>query len=92
MIIGGNNVDAINTFRKYLQTCFNIKDLGQLKYFLGIEVGRGGDGVFISQRKYALDIISECGLLAAKPSSFPLEQHHQLTLVDGLVMADPEQY
>ncbi|GAA0158979.1 hypothetical protein LIER_15871 [Lithospermum erythrorhizon] len=45
-----------------------MKDLGILKYFLGVEVApRSQEGIFFSQRKYAIDIISETGLLGAKP-------------------------
>nr|KYP75381.1 hypothetical protein KK1_008108 [Cajanus cajan] len=52
-----------------------MKDLGILKYFLGIEVARGKDGLFLSRRKYVLDIISEAGLLGARPVSTPMEQN-----------------
>ncbi|GAA0162013.1 hypothetical protein LIER_18204 [Lithospermum erythrorhizon] len=44
-----------------------MKDLGILKYFLGVRVARSQEGIFLSQRKYILDIISEVGLLGAKP-------------------------
>ena len=42
---------------------FEIKDLGSLKYFLGIEVARSKQGIFISQRKYVLDLLQETGML-----------------------------
>jgi hypothetical protein len=47
-----------------------MKDLGSLKYFLGIEVARNSTGLFLYQRKYALDIISEVGMLGVKPVAF----------------------
>ena len=50
-----------------------MKDLGILKYFLGVEVIRNPTGIFLCQRKYALDIISEVSLLGAKPMNIPLE-------------------
>ncbi|KAL0427329.1 UNVERIFIED_CONTAM: Retrovirus-related Pol polyprotein from transposon RE1 [Sesamum latifolium] len=68
------------------------KDLGVLKYFLGIEIARGSTGLFLSQRKYALDIISETGLLWAKPASFPIEQNHQLALHQGQDYGNLERY
>ena len=46
----------------------------------------------MSQRKYALDIISEAGLLGAKPVEFPMGKHHQLALADGPLFDDPEKY
>ena len=39
-----------------------MKDLGALKYFLGVEVARNPEGIFLCQRKYVLDILSEAGL------------------------------
>lgn len=55
-----------------------MKDLGKLKYFLGIEVGRGDEGFMITQRKYTLDLIAEVGSLGAKPCATPMEQQHKL--------------
>ncbi|PWA97255.1 ribonuclease H-like domain-containing protein [Artemisia annua] len=79
IIITGNNVDAIEDFKRYLKTKFQIKDLGKLKYFLGIEVIETKSGVCLSQRKYCLDLLSEFGLLACKPSAIPLEQSVYIT-------------
>lgn len=92
LIIAGSDEDVIERFKRYLSTCFYMKDLGSLKYFLGLEVARGPQGIFLCQRKYALDIISETGLLEAKPASSPLEQNHRLALVNGAILTDPEQY
>ncbi|GJT64366.1 retrovirus-related pol polyprotein from transposon TNT 1-94 [Tanacetum coccineum] len=92
LIISGNDSMAICSFKSYLSKCFYMKDLGTLKYFLGIEVARNSNGIFLCQRKYALDIISEAGLLGAKPTDLPLEQNHQLPLANGKPLVDPEPY
>ena len=92
IVISGNQSDAIHKFRDYLGHCFHMKDLGKLKYFLGIEVARNATCIFLSQRKYALDLISDCGLLGAKPATIPLEQNHQLALVEGEGIKDPTGY
>lgn len=75
-VIASNNATALQEFKDYLQKCFRMKDLGKLKYFLGFEVARNDYGFYISQRKYALDIIAETGLLGAKPSPVPIELNH----------------
>lgn len=92
LVITGNNSEMIVKFKSYLKNCFHMKDLGVLKYFLGIEVTRNANGIFLCQRKYALDIINEAGLLDAKPSRFPIEQNHHLALAKGALMDDPERY
>lgn len=91
-LITGNDAYMIQKFKDYLSRCFSMKDLGKLKYFLGIEVSRGPDGIFLSQRKYALDIIAETGNLGAKPALTPLEQNHQLATVESPLFSDPKQY
>lgn len=92
LIISGNDSSAISAFKEYLSDCFHMKDLGHLKYFLGIEVARNTDGLFLCQRKYTLDIIAEAGLLASKPSGFPMDQNHTLALATGAILDDPERY
>ena len=91
-IIAGNDISTIHRFKNYLHNCFKMKDLGKLKYFLGLEIARGPEGIFVSQRKYALDIITECGLLGAKPCSVPTELNHKLALSKSHLLTDPSQY
>ncbi|KAK3023487.1 hypothetical protein RJ639_045074 [Escallonia herrerae] len=92
LILAGNNSTACSSFKKYLNDCFKLKDLGHLKYFLGIEAARGLRGLFLSQRKYALDILSESGLSVSKPAAFPMEQNHGLALTGGPFLSDPGPY
>lgn len=63
-----------------------MKDLGILQYFLGIEVACSPLGMYLCQRKYSLDIISDTGLLGVKHVSFPLELNHKLLLDKGSAM------
>lgn len=59
LLIGGTDPEAITKFKGYLSQCFKMKDLGLVKYFLGIEISRAPEGIYLSQRKYALDIVKE---------------------------------
>ncbi|GKV01615.1 hypothetical protein SLEP1_g14160 [Rubroshorea leprosula] len=67
-------------------------DLGVLSYFLGLEVTFSDDGYFLSQTKYASDLISKAGLTNSKIASTPLEPNVQLTSMDGSPLADPTCY
>jgi len=92
VMLTGNNQAICSAFKAYLHSCFRIKDLGLLKYFLGIDVARSPQGLFLSQRKYTLEIIEECGLLGAKPADFPMETNHKLGLATGNMLDDPPPY
>ncbi|XP_019092930.1 PREDICTED: uncharacterized protein LOC109129333 [Camelina sativa] len=92
MIVTSNSVEALTIFKAYLASCIKMKDLGALKYFLGIEVSRSSQGFYLSQHKYALEIIADAGLLGCKPDSFPLEQNHNLALSTSPLLSQPEPY
>lgn len=92
LVVAGNDKDMLAKFKAYLSKCFKMKDLGKLKYFLGIEVARGPLGMYLTQRKYALDIITEAGLLAGKPVLTPMEQNHKLLADKGPLYADPVRF
>lgn len=64
MVVTGNDSDEREASKKYLSQEFEMKDLGDLKYFLGIEVSRSHEGIVLSQRKYALDLLSETRMSA----------------------------
>ena len=66
IVLTSNNTSASHKFKTYLNDCFSIKDLGFLKYCLGIEIARGPTGMFLCQRKYTLEIIDECWLFGVK--------------------------
>jgi hypothetical protein len=78
MIITGNDREKISKLQEQLATEFEMKNLGGLKYFLGIEVARSRQGIFLSQRKYVLDLLSETGMLDCKPADTPVVQNHGL--------------
>ena len=73
----GDNVEEMQILRGSWQK--NLKsDLGNLRYFLGFEVARSKRGIYVTQRKYILDLINEAEMLGCKPTSTPIDQNHQL--------------
>jgi hypothetical protein len=71
---------------------FEMKTLGRLKYFLGIEVAHSKRGIFISQQKYIVDLLMETGKLACKPVGSPIDPNHKLGNVDEGAVVDKEIY
>ena len=63
---------SILSLKSFLHSHFHTKDLGMLKYFLGVEVMRSKQGILLSQQKYVLDMLSKIGKLGAKPCNTPM--------------------
>ncbi|XP_076943736.1 uncharacterized protein LOC143614087 [Bidens hawaiensis] len=62
VILVGNDMEKIKETKTFLDKKFSIKDLGLLKYLLGIEVTRTREGIVLNQRKYILDILEDSGM------------------------------
>ena len=92
IIITGDDETGISKLKQYLQSQFQVSDLGRLRYFLGIEVSRSSQGILLCQRKYVLDMLTECGLLGCKPVDSPMLTTGKLLPEDGKPMNDPEKY
>jgi hypothetical protein len=90
--IESNDSHAVSSFITMLNERFKLKDLGPLKYFLGLEIARSSTGISVCQRKYALEILEDSGLLASKPASFPMEQNLKLSRDDGTPLSDTTSY
>lgn len=85
MIITRNDDEEIADLQKYLASEFEMKNLGGLKYFLGIKVARSNQGIFLSQRKYILDLLAETGMLEFKPTDTPIAQNEKLSIYDNQI-------
>ncbi|GJZ21087.1 uncharacterized mitochondrial protein-like protein [Tanacetum coccineum] len=81
IVLTGNDEEEIENFKQFLSSKFQIKDLGKLKYFLGIEVLDENNCLFLSQRKYCLELLQEFGMLGCKPVSIPMEANHVMSRV-----------
>ena len=78
--------------KTFLQGQFYTKDLGQLWYFLGIEVARSNEQINLSQQKYELDILEDSGLMGAKPIETPIDPNMRLCVDHGELLASPNSY
>ena len=91
LIITGDNATVIAALKLSLHQTFAIKDLGRLKYFLGIEMATSSKGLFLHQRKYVMDLLKEEKMLDCKPATTPVDCKLKLDM-DGEVLHDVRHY
>ncbi|XP_059455229.1 uncharacterized mitochondrial protein AtMg00810-like [Corylus avellana] len=92
MIITGDDISGIRALQSFLSQNFEMKDLGTLSYFLGLEVTSSNDSYYLSQAKYVSDLLSRAGLTDSKTASNPLETNVKLLTTDGEPLSDATLY
>ena len=83
MIITGDDLSGIQELKDFLSQQFEMKDLGHLSYFLGLEITHSTDGLYVTQAKYASDLLSRAGLTDSKTVDTPVELNAHLTPSGG---------
>ncbi|KAL5840222.1 hypothetical protein ACOSQ4_012830 [Xanthoceras sorbifolium] len=78
IVLTENYVEEMVTLKGLLAKEFEIKDLGNLKYFLGMEVARSKIGIVVSQRKHVLDLLKETEMMGCKPADTPMDSTTKL--------------
>ena len=92
IIITGNNSAYIAQLIASLSTIFELKDLGSLNYFLGIQISHSEFGVTLTQSKYAFDILYRFHMENSKPTKTPYYPSTKLLPSDGVSLFDPIEY
>ncbi|KAL0339167.1 UNVERIFIED_CONTAM: Retrovirus-related Pol polyprotein from transposon RE1, partial [Sesamum angustifolium] len=92
ILVTGPFMDEIKSVKDYLHALFAIKDIGDVNYFLGLEIARNSTGIYVAQTKYVSDIITDVGLVNAKSVSTPLPQGLKLSAECGGLLSNPDSY
>ena len=92
MIITGDGLNGIQELKVFLNQQFEMKDLGHLSYFLGLEITHSTDGLYITQAKYASELLSRAGLTDSKTVDTPVELNAHLTPTGGKPLFNPSLY
>lgn len=91
IILIGDDMHEINIMKNLLNVTFKIKDLGKLKYFLGLEIARTHEGSHLCQKKYALEILDDAGMLGAKPTTTPMQKKTE-NMFEEVDIHEPSSY
>ncbi|KAM1502979.1 hypothetical protein COP2_028602 [Malus domestica] len=92
IIITSSSPDAIQQVIDSLTFEFDLKDLGDLHYFLGIQITRTSNGVFLSQTKYIKDLLQKTEMLDSKSCDTPCLPYNRLLKDDGELYNNPTLY
>ena len=92
MIITGNADTLIKEIKWYMSQVFEMKDLGNLHYFLGLEVWRDSGQTFLTQGKYAKSLLERFRMEQCKSAATPLQQNLKLCSGDGTKEVDATKY
>lgn len=92
ILVTGSDSTKINNLIQQLGSVFAIKDLGDINYFLGIEVVKHGSDLFLSQQKYIREVLNKTHFDGVKPTHTPLAANTQLSKEGSHKFCDPTLY
>ena len=92
IVLTGDDCDELAKLKKKLAEEFEIKDLGALKYFIGMEFARSREGIFVNQKKYVIDFLNKIGMLRCKPIETPIEPNVKLQPTEAENVKNKEHY
>jgi transposase InsO family protein len=92
IVLTSNTPSYLDKLITQLSAVFDLKDLGSLHYFLGLQVTRSFNGLYLNQAKYAHDLLKKHNMLDSKPAKSPSCPNTRLSLHDGDPLPDPHGY
>lgn len=92
ILLTGTDSGFISHVKNVLHSSFTIKDRGLAKYYLGLEIHRSADGLYVHQHKFVYDMLVDAGLEDCKPLSLPVDSNVKLSPHDVELLDDPSLY
>ncbi|KAL8156742.1 hypothetical protein AgCh_001735 [Apium graveolens] len=79
IIFGSTNDSMCEWFSKCIRSEFDMSMMGELNYFLGLQIKQSKDGIYVHQSKYVKNLLTRFGFDNVKPKSTPMNQNSKLT-------------
>ena len=92
ILLTASSTSLLQHITARLHSEFAMTDLGDLHFFLGISVTRSSNGLFLSQRQYAVDLLRRAGMSECHPTATPVDARCKLSATDGAPVSDPTEY
>ena len=92
ILLTGSSSLQITKFIAHLSAVFHMKDLGDIHYFLGLQIARDVSSITITQTRYLLSLLQKFGLDGAEPVNTPLASGFFISAIDGVPLTDPSHY
>jgi hypothetical protein len=92
MVLTASSTTLLQHFVQRLRSAFALKDMGPVHYFLGIDVKRSADGFFLSQSKYAAELLQRAGMSNCKPVDTPADTKPKTSSSDSKLLDDGSKY
>ncbi|WCJ44110.1 Retrovirus-related Pol polyprotein from transposon RE2 [Euphorbia peplus] len=92
IVLTASSTALRDTIIRRLSSKFGVKDLGVLHYFLGISVTHSPGSIFLSQKKYASEIIAKASLSSSNSSATPVDTKQKLSISSGTPYSNPTEY
>lgn len=81
IVLTGNHDTTMSRIKCVFSREFEMKNLGNRKYFLDMEVTRSSHGIFVSQKKYIVDLMRETGILGCKSANTPMDPNVKIPTI-----------
>jgi hypothetical protein len=92
IVLTASSSDLLQRIIDRLSSKFAMRDLGALHHFLGISITRSSNGLHLSQRQYAVDLLQRVGMAECHPTTTPVDSKSKLSATDGAPVASPSDY
>ena len=89
IIVTGNSSSQVAHLITALNQVFELKDIGPLSYFLGIQISHTKDGITLTQTKYASDVLHRFNMENSKPVKTPCCSSSCLVPHSGILLSNP---